>query len=107
MKRIETLCMMAGLDLSTRAVREQIASSVHVVVQQMRFSDGTRRITSIAEVDRLDRDGELVLHEVFCFHRSGAAPDGTVEGEHRSTGYVPSFLDEFIARGLVEGGHYL
>jgi pilus assembly protein CpaF len=107
MKRIETLCMMAGLDLSTRAVREQIASSIHIVVQQMRFSDGTRRITSIAEVDRLDRDGELILHEIFSFHRSGAAPNGTVRGKHRSTGYVPSFLDEFIALGLVEGGRYL
>lgn len=107
MKRIETLCMMAGLDLSPKSVREQIASSVHVVVQQTRLSDGTRRVTSIAEVDALDEDGELVLHDIFCFHRTGTGPRGEVVGEHRSTGYVPSFLDDFIARGLVEGGEYL
>jgi pilus assembly protein CpaF len=107
MKRIETLCMMSGLDLSPGSVREQIASSVHVVIQQMRLSDGTRRVTSIAEVDALDEDGQLVLHDIFCFYRTGTGPCGEVIGEHRSTGYVPSFLDEFIARGLVEEGGYL
>ena len=107
MKRIETLCMMSGLDLSPGSVREQIASSVHVVIQQMRLSDGTRRVTSIAEVDALDEDGQLVLHDIFCFYRTGTGPCGEVVGEHRSTGYVPSFLDEFIARGLVEEGGYL
>jgi len=107
LKRIETLCMMAGLDLSPNSVREQIASSVHVVVQQTRLSDGTRRITSITEVDALDDEGELLLHDIFCFHRTGTGPGGEVLGEHRSTGYVPSFLDDFIARGLVEGGEYL
>jgi pilus assembly protein CpaF len=107
MKRIETLCMMAGLDLSPSSVREQIASSVHVVVQQMRLSDGTRRVTAIAEVDALDEDGELVLHDIFRFHRTGTGLSGEVLGEHRATGYVPSFLSDFIARGLVEGGVYL
>lgn len=107
MKRIETLCMMSGLDLSPHSLREQIASSVHIVVQQTRLSDGTRRVTSIAEVDALDEDGELVLHDIFCFHRTGTGPGGEVLGEHRSTGYVPSFLDDFIARGLIEEGVYL
>jgi len=107
MKRIETLCMMAGLDLSPKSVREQIASSVHVVVQQTRMSDGTRRVTCVAEVAGLDDDGELVLHDIFRFHRTATSPGGTVAGEHRSTGYVPSFLDDFIARGLVKGGEYL
>lgn len=107
MKRIETLCMMSGLDLSPKSIREQIASSVHVVVQQSRLSDGTRRITSIAEVDGLGEDGELVLHDIFCFHRTGTGPGGEVLGEHRPTGYVPSFIDDFIARGLVQGGEYL
>jgi pilus assembly protein CpaF len=107
MRRIETLCMMAGLDLSPKSVREQIASSVHVVVQQTRMSDGTRRVTCIAEVDGLDEDGELVLHDIFRFHRTGTGSGGEVVGEHRSTGYVPSFLDDFIARGLVKGGEYL
>jgi len=107
LKRIETLCMMAGLDLTPRAIREQIAGSVHVVVQQTRFSDGTRRLTSITEVGPSGEDGELVLHDIFAFHRTGTSPSGQVLGEHRTTGYVPTFLDEFITQGLIEGEAYL
>ena len=107
LKRVETLCMMAGLDLSPRTVREQIAASVHVVVQQTRFSDGTRRLTSVTEVGSLGANGELVLHDIFAFHRDGTSPSGDVLGEHRTTGYVPSFLDEFLTQGLIGGGDYL
>jgi pilus assembly protein CpaF len=107
LKRVETLCMMAGLDLSPRSVREQIAASVHVVVQKTRFSDGTRRLTSITEVGPLGDAGELSLREIFAFHRSGTSPSGKVLGEYRTTGYVPSFLDEFIARDLIGPGEYL
>ena len=107
LKRVETLCMMAGLDLSPRSIREQIAASVHVIVQQTRFSDGTRRLTSITEVGPLGDGGELVLHEIFTFHRSGTSPSGDVLGEHRTTGYVPSFLDEFVTQGLIAKGEYL
>jgi pilus assembly protein CpaF len=71
------------------------------------LSDGTRRVTSIAEVAALDADGHLVLHDIFYFHRTGTGPSGEVLGEHRSTGYVPSFLGDFIACGLVEEGAYL
>ena len=107
LKRIETLCMMAGLDLTPRTIREQIAGSVHIVVQQTRFSDGTRRVTSITEVGRIDSTGELLLHDIFSFQRTGTSPCGDVLGEHRGTGYVPSFLDEFITQGLVQDEAYL
>ena len=107
LKRIETLCMMAGLDLSPRSIRDQISASIHVVVQQTRFSDGSRRLTSITEVDRLGDHGDLVLHDIFTFHRTGTGPSGVVLGEHRTTGYVPSFLNEFITQGLIEGGEYM
>ena len=107
LKRVETLCMMAGLDLAPRTIREQIAGSVHVIVQQVRFSDGTRRLSSITEVGPLGDDGELVLHDIFAFHRTGTSRTGDVLGEHRTTGYVPSFLDEFVTQGLIEGGEYL
>jgi len=107
LKRVETLCMMAGLDLAPRTIREQIAGSVHVIVQQVRFSDGTRRLSSITEVGPLGDDGELVLHDIFAFHRTGTSRTGDVLGEHRTTGYVPSFLDEFATQGLIEGGEYL
>ncbi len=107
LKRIETLCMMAGLDLSPRTVREQVAGSLHVVVQQTRFSDGSRRLTSVTEVGQLGEDGDLVLHDIFSFHRTGTSPSGEVLGEHWTTGYVPSFLDEFITQGLIDGGEFL
>lgn len=106
-KRIETLCMMAGLELSPTTVRQQIAASIHIIVQQTRFSDGTRRLTSITEVGRLGGEGEIELNEIFTFHRTGTDASGEVEGEHRSTGYVPSFIDEFIAQGLIGDGDYL
>ena len=75
LKRVETLCMMAGLDLSPHAIRDQIAGSLHVIVQQTRFSDGTRRLTSITEVGPLGDDGEIVLHDIFAFHRTGTSSE--------------------------------
>jgi pilus assembly protein CpaF len=81
--------------------------SIHVVVQQTRFSDGARRLTSITEVGKLGEDGELILHDIFAFHRTGTTPSGEVLGDYRPTGYVPSFLNEFITKRLIEGGEYL
>ena len=107
--RLETLCLMAGLDLPSRAIRDQIASSVHLVVQQTRFSDGSRRVTAITELVGVDEDGEFELQDIFAYHRTGTGPKGKVEGEFRASGYLPSFLDEFITHGLVsgKGGVYL
>ena len=105
--RIETLCLMAGLDLPIRAIRQQIASSVHVILQQSRFSDGSRRITSIAEVVGIDDDGEVELREIFGFKAVRAGLGGKVEGEFSATGYLPSFLDQFIAHQLVTDEAYL
>jgi len=105
--RIETLCLMAGLDLPVRAVRQQIASSIHLIVQQSRFSDGSRRVTSVAEVVGIDDDGEVELREIFAFKMTSAGIGQKVEGEFLATGYLPSFLDQFLAHGLLEGGAVL
>lgn len=106
--RLETLCLMSGLDLPSRAIREQISNSVHVILQQSRFGDGSRRISSIAEVVGIDEDtGELRIQEIFRFERTGTAKDGKILGEYRATGYLPSFLDEFIKRNLVPDGDFL
>jgi pilus assembly protein CpaF len=105
--RLETLCLMAGMDLPSRALREQIGSSLHLIVQQTRFSDGTRRITSIAEVVGMDDEGRLESREIFTFERTGTGLSGRIEGKYRMTGYLPSFLDEFITAGLVREGDYL
>ncbi len=105
--RLETLCLMSGLDLPSRAIREQIANSVHVVVQQSRFNDGSRRVTNVAEVVGIDDNGEVELRDIFTFVRTGTKSDGGVIGEYRATGYLPSYLDQFIALGLVKGKDYL
>ncbi len=105
--RLETLALMSGLDLPARAIREQIAGSVHVIVQQSRLSDGSRRITAISEIVGLDPDAMIEHHEIFAFRRTGTGADGTVEGEFRATGYLPSFIDDFIIHGLVKRGDYL
>ncbi|MDW8247255.1 MAG: ATPase, T2SS/T4P/T4SS family, partial [Sandaracinaceae bacterium] len=105
--RLETLALMSGLDLPARAIREQIANAVDLIIQQTRLSDGTRKVTSISEVVGINDDGEVELHEIFAFVRTGTGPKGEVIGEHRATGYLPSFIDELIVKGLVTDGDYL
>jgi pilus assembly protein CpaF len=105
--RIETLCLMAGLDLPVRAIRQQIASSVHLIVQQARLSDGCRKVTSVAEVVGIDDDGEVELREIYRFKVRSAATTGKVEGEFEATGYLPSFLDQFKAHNLLGEGAIL
>jgi pilus assembly protein CpaF len=102
--RLETLALMAGLDLPVRAIREQIAASIHLVVQQSRFSDGSRRVTAIAEVAGIGDDGEILLRHIFEFRRTGTGPDGKVQGIFRATGYLPSFIGELMVRGLIPRG---
>jgi pilus assembly protein CpaF len=108
-RRIETLVLMAGMDLPSRAIREQIAGSIHVIVQQSRLGDGSRKVTAISEVSGLDPDtGEVELRPIFQFHRTATREDGAIEGTFRATGYLPSFIHEFITQGLVpRGGPYL
>jgi pilus assembly protein CpaF len=104
--RLETLVLMGGVDLPTRAIREQIANSIHLVVQQQRFVDGSRKITSIAEVIGMDEDGVVHLEPIFEFYRT-PGERGKVTGEYRATGFMPSFITEFITMGLVTDGEYL
>jgi len=105
--RLETLALMAGLDLPARAIREQIGRSIHVIVQQSRMGDGSRKITHISEIDELDPDGRFEVRNIFEFERSGVAEDGKVLGEFGPTGYLPSFVDELIVRGLLKFGEEL
>jgi pilus assembly protein CpaF len=106
--RLETLALMGGLELSVTAVRKQIASAVDIIVQQERFtSDGTRRITSITEIVGLDKEGGYEQHELFTFEQTAVGPGGAVIGEFRATGFIPTFIQEFFALGLVDDGAYL
>ena len=106
--RLETLCLMSGIDLPARAIREQIATSIHVIVQQTRLSDGSRKVTAITEITGIDERGDIELRPIFAFVRTGTDPKGKVVGEFRATGYLPSYLQYFKILGLVkEGEPYL
>jgi pilus assembly protein CpaF len=102
--RLETLVLMAGVDLPSQAIREQIARSIHVIVQQTRLTDGSRKITHISEIDELDPSGRFEVREIFEFEQTGVTREGNVVGDYEATGYLPSFLDEILARGLIRPG---
>ena len=103
-QRIETLCLMSGIDLPLAAIRRQIASSVNLVVQQARLSDGSRRVTHISEVTEVSDDGEVQLRDIFLFEQTGVDAQGKVEGQFAPTGFIPSFVDRFVTRGLIGQG---
>jgi len=102
--RLETLVLMAGLDLPQRAIREQIAASVHLIVQQSRLSDGSRKVTAISEITGIGDNGDIEMRPIFEFVRTGTGDKGKVIGEHRATGYLPSYLQDFIVMNLVKPG---
>jgi pilus assembly protein CpaF len=92
--RMETMVLMAGMDLPVRAIREQVASAVDLIVHQTRFKDGSRRITSLTEVERMEGD-IITLQDIFVYdHSAGFDEDGKAQGFLRSTGLRPKFLDK-------------
>lgn len=97
--RLETLVMMAGMDLPAKAIREQIASAVNLIIQQTRLSDGTRKVTSITEV--IGMQGEVVtMQEIFAFKKTGMDKDRKVIGKFVATGFIPKFIDELDQQGI-------
>ncbi len=98
--RLETLVLMAGVDLPLAAVREQIASAVDIIVQQSRFACGSRKITSITEVCGME-NGRIQLLELFKFDRKGRDEEGRVAGEFVACGVLPTFYDELREQGAV------
>jgi pilus assembly protein CpaF len=97
--RIEVMVMMAGMDLPIRAIREQIASAIKFIVQQNRFSCGTRKITHITEVTGMEGD-IIQLQDIYLYKREGFGADGKVRGRHIATGQIPEFYEELASRGM-------
>ncbi|QCJ44024.1 CpaF family protein [Bacillus sp. S3] len=92
LSRLETMVLMAGFDLPVKAIREQIANAIDVIVHQSRMKDGTRKITHITEV--LGLEGEtIVLQDIFKFRETGFSSDGRIEGKFISTGIRPKFAE--------------
>jgi pilus assembly protein CpaF len=97
--RIENMILMANLDLPSRAIREQIASAVHVIIQVSRFADGSRKVTHVSEVSGME--GQVVtMQDIFRFEQTGVDSEGRVRGGFRSTGIRPRFAEKFEALGI-------
>ncbi len=99
--RLETLVLMSGMELPTRAIREQIANSVDLIVQQTRYSDGSRRVSYISEVVGLDDDGYVQIEDIYRYKATGMNEEKKVQGYHMATGYLPSFLNDFLVLELA------
>ena len=101
--RLETMAMMAGLDMPLLAIRKQIAASVNLIVHLARFSDGSRKMTHITELSGME--GEVVtLTDIFKFDQSGVTPEGKIIGQLRPTGMRPLFTPRLEASGFKLGG---
>lgn len=92
--RIETMCLMAGMDLPARAIREQVVSAVQLFVQQSRLKDGSRKVTQITEVAGMEGD-VVVLQDIFVFEQTGLDERGRIIGQLRPTGVRPKFIEKF------------
>jgi len=99
--RLETMVLMAGMDLPIKVVRQQISSAVDLIVQQTRLKDGTRKVTAITEVAGLEGD-TVVLTDVFKFEQTGVV-DGKVLGTLKPTGIRPLFSPRLEAAGIKLG----
>jgi len=97
--RLETMVLMSGMELPVRAIREQIASAVDLIVHEARFSDGSRKVTNITEI--VGQEGEqITMQDIFEFKQTGIDDHEKVIGNLAATGSVPTFLEEIAARGL-------
>ena len=100
--RLETMCMMSGMDLPIKVLREQIASAIDLVIQQSRLKDGSRKVTSITEVAGMEGE-TVVMTEIFRFEQTGISKDGKVIGELIPTGIRPLFYPRLEAAGFKLG----
>ena len=99
LSRIETMISMGAMNLPERAMRQQIASAIQIVVQQTRMSDGTRKVTSIAEITGMEGD-VITMQEIFCFEKLGVTQEGKVIGRFRATGVRPKACERLKASGV-------
>ena len=101
LSRLENMVLMAGMELPTSAIREQVASAIDLIVQQTRMLDGSRKVIKISEVT--GREGDtILLQDIFEFVQTGISKDGRVEGYHTATGNIPTFIDDLRKAGRLE-----
>lgn len=99
MSRLETMVLMAGMDLPEKAIREQVASAIDIIIQLVRFPDGTRKVVKISEMVGMEGN-TLVMQDIFIFDQKGIDKDGNVVGEFKATGIRPKFVERFKIAGF-------
>jgi pilus assembly protein CpaF len=91
---------MSNIELPIRAIREMVASAVHLVIHTSRLPDGSRKVMSVSELVGLKQETEVEFRDLFVFRQGGVAPDGAVLGEFMATGAQPTFLQELKMKGI-------
>ncbi len=99
LSRLETMALMAGTELPSRAIREQIVGALNLIVHQSRFRDGTRKITHITEVQGMEKD-TIILQDIYRYEQHGIDEQGNVIGEHIYTQLRPKFADNLLSQGV-------
>jgi pilus assembly protein CpaF len=99
LSRLETMVLMAGMELPVKAIREQISSAVDLIIQQSRMKDGSRKITHLTEVQGMEGD-IIVLQDIYLFKQEGIDPEGKIKGRVIATGIRPKFINKLEARGI-------
>ncbi len=99
LRRIETMVLMAGMDLPLKAIREQVANSIELVVHLARAMDGTRKVDKVTEVQGMEGD-TVVMQDIFYFNQTGVK-NGVVQGNLVATGLRPKFLDKFVSHNIT------
>ena len=97
--RLETMVLMSGMELPSRAIREQIASAVDIIIHESRLSDGSRKVVAISEVTGMEGQ-QIVMQDIFQFRQTGIDEHGKVIGQFRPTGAIPTFYEHLKSRGL-------
>lgn len=98
--RLETLCLMSGVDIPVLVARQQVSSAVHTIIQLARFDDGSRRVQAISEVLGLSDQGTYQVRDLFRFRSAGRDSDGRILGSLEPTGAAPSYASELYSLGL-------
>lgn len=100
LSRLDSMILMSGVELPLRALREMIASAIHLIVHTARMSDGTRKVVQISELTGMTDDLHIGLKDIFIFKQTGIDAHGNVEGVFTAVGYIPSFFNEFRIRKI-------
>jgi pilus assembly protein CpaF len=101
LSRLDSMLLMAGVELPIRAIREMIASAINIIVHTARLSDGSRKIIQITELAGMKDEMHINLQDIFVFHQTGLDSQTNILGYFKPTGYVPSFLEEIKKKEIL------